>query len=433
MPSEDDGVSPWRALGGRLADLRKAAGFTQRTLGPLVLMGRSSVANIETGHQQADRGFWLKCDQVLDSGGALTADYDQIMVQQQEQRRKAKRSASSSLLSEDSLRSADVGPGRFAAAEAIRLRVERSLGDTDVAPTSLDEWEETVAAHARAARQRPAASIFEELLADTDDVQQLLRRRHTASSLLRATRINAQMAGLLSLTLLKLNEFSAARRWGRTARIAAAECGDPATNAWVWAQEAHRYFYANDHPAAIAAAERAQDPAGGVGSVLAAALEGRARAAIGDATGTRSALGRAEDLLAGLGTAETAASALGYDEAQLRFHTGNAFTHLGDSASAWPAQDRALELYPRTEYMDRTLIHLDRVACLIHDGEIQIGSRQLVHDLCSLPAEHLDRLVVARAEAIIGQVPNSEIDSPAVRDAHDFLAMININDTESPQ
>ena len=433
MPSEDDDVRPWRVLGRKLADLRKAAGFTQRTLGPQVRMGRSSIANIETGHQQTDRGFWLKCDQVLATGGILAGEYDQIMAQEHEKRLLKKRPGNSSLRLEDSSRAAEAGVGRFAAAEAIRLRVEASLGDTDVAPASLDEWEATVAAHARAARNRPAAIIFDELLADADDVQQLLRRRHTASSLLRATRINAQMSGLLSLTLLKLNEFGAARRWGRTARIAAAECGDPATKAWVWAQEAHRYFYADDLSAAITAAERAQHPTGGVGSVLATALEGRARAAIGDAAGTRRALGRAEDRLAGLAAADTAASALGYDEAQLRFHTGNAFTHLGDSASAWPAQDRALELYPPTDFMDRTLINLDRVACLIHDGDSQIGARQLVNALCDLPAEQLDRLVVARAEAIIGQVPASEINSPAVREAHDFLAMINFNDTELPQ
>ncbi|MFI5933850.1 hypothetical protein [Actinoplanes sp. NPDC051494] len=244
------------------------------------------------------------------------------------------------------------------------------------------------------------------------------------------------MAGLLSLTLLKINDLGAARQWGRTARIAAAECGDPATRSWVWAQEAYRYFYAGETRSAIAAAERAQEqagPGGGVGAALAAALEARARAAIGDAAGTQLALGRAEELLADLGTEQTSASALGYDEAQLRFHAGNAYTHLGDSASAWAAQDRAMQLYPEFNYLDRTLVHLDRAACLIHGGDFRAGSIHVQHVLSRLTADQHDRLVVTRAEAVLSLVPAIETSSSAVRDAHDYLATISLDNMEFPR
>ncbi len=335
-------------------------------------------------------------------------------------------------------RAAGVGevPVGLAAAEKVRLRVESALGDSDVAPESLDEWEGIVAQHARATRYRPPAALFAELLVDADDAQQLLYRRHTAHSLRRATRITAQMAGLLSLTLLKLNEFAAARQWGRTARIAAAGCGDPATSAWVWAQEAHRYFYAGDWRAALDAAERSQEQAdaGGVGPVLASALEARARAAVGDSAGMRMALGRAEDQLAALDPAETAESALGYDEAQLCFHAGNAFTHLGDSESARAAQERALELYPAANYLDRTLIHLDQAACLIQDGDVRNGNRHVVKVLSALPTQQLDRLVIGRAEAIVGSTPPAHAAvSSAVREAHEFLAMIKSTGAELSQ
>ncbi|GLZ00760.1 hypothetical protein [Actinoplanes sp. NBRC 103695] len=329
----------------------------------------------------------------------------------------------------------DEAPTVLAAAEEIRLRVESALGDSDVAPESLDDWEGVVARHARATRYRPPAVLCADLLVDADDAQQLLYRRHTAHSLQRATRITAQMAGLLSLTLLKLNEFAAAQQWGRTARIAAAGCGDPATKAWVWAQEAHRYFYADDWGAAIDAAERAQEQvkAGGVGPVLASALEARARAAIGDAAGTRTALGRAEEQLAALSPVETAASALGYDEAQLRFHAGNAFTHLGDSESARTAQKRALELYPAANYLDRTLIYLDQAACLIQEGDLKGGSRHVVNVLSALPPQQLDRLVIARAEAIVGPALPADADSSAVREVHEFLEMIKSTGAELSQ
>jgi hypothetical protein len=63
-------------------------------------------------------------------------------------------------------------------------------------------------------------------------------------------------------------------------------------------------------------------------------------------------------------------SAFGYNEAQLRFHEGNAFTHLRDTNAAWRAQDVTLALCPASDYMDRTMIKLDRANCLAHDGDV---------------------------------------------------------------
>lgn len=68
----------WRSLGRRLAELRKAAGYTQHTFAPLVLYGRSTIANAETGHQRPNRAFWQRCDRVLHTGGVLAAEYDRI-------------------------------------------------------------------------------------------------------------------------------------------------------------------------------------------------------------------------------------------------------------------------------------------------------------------------------------------------------------------
>ncbi|MGW5154105.1 hypothetical protein ACWEPN_01345 [Nonomuraea wenchangensis] len=45
-----------------------------------------------------------------------------------------------------------------------------------------------------------------------------------------------------------------------------------------------------------------------------------------------------------------------YNEAQLYFHRGNAYTYLGNTRAAWQAQQRALELHSETEYLDRALI-----------------------------------------------------------------------------
>jgi hypothetical protein len=178
----------------------------------------------------------------------------------------------------------------------------------------------------------------------------VLARRHAASALRRLTRVAAQMAGLMFLTLIKLDERTASRNWARTARIAADEAGDRATRSWVRAQESYVPFYSGDLLEAIQVARHAQALAGRkpcAGVALAAALEARAHAARGDESATRAALDVAQAALDRLAAQEIVPSALGYNEAQLRFHEGNAFTHLHRTKPAWTAQERALELYPR--------------------------------------------------------------------------------------
>ncbi len=67
-----------RLLGRQLAAFRKALGIRQVDLAPLVSYTRSTVANAETGIQKVPRGFWQRCDQVLNTGGVLTVGYDRL-------------------------------------------------------------------------------------------------------------------------------------------------------------------------------------------------------------------------------------------------------------------------------------------------------------------------------------------------------------------
>jgi tetratricopeptide (TPR) repeat protein len=422
-----DTTTAWRALGQRLAQLRKAAGYTQHSFAPLVMYGRSSVANVETGHQQPDRAFWMRCDDVLGTVGMLTRDYDRIVARLRAHRRQQATDRPGSLTTPAAGHHAhDIDQGSTSDEGGVRGRVDDDLGRCEVTTTCLDDWDHTVLAHARATRYRPARELLADLLCDIDDLRTLHRRRHTVASLRRTTILTAQMAGLVSLTLLKTNAFDASRRWGRTARTAAADAADPLTSAWVWAQEAYRSFYAGDIAEAITTAHHARTlagAAGGVGAVLAAALEGRAHAATGDNDQTRRALGTAEDLLERLTPGDTKPSAFGYDEAQFRFHCGNAYTHLGDTPAAWTAQERALQLYPDADYLDRALIGLDRAACLLHDGDIREGAQQLTGVLSTLTPLQRDALVLTRARKILDTVPAARHGTPAVSDAHDLLAI----------
>lgn len=78
-------------LGCQLAELRKAAGYTQHTLAPLTLYARSTLANVEIGRQNVPRSFWELCDELLDTGGALSRSYDDLLALIQQWRQETAR------------------------------------------------------------------------------------------------------------------------------------------------------------------------------------------------------------------------------------------------------------------------------------------------------------------------------------------------------
>ncbi|MGH4026695.1 MAG: helix-turn-helix domain-containing protein, partial [Pseudonocardiaceae bacterium] len=67
-------------LGRRLAELRKAAGYSQHEFAPMTLYTRSTVANVEIGRQQVPASFWQRCDEVLAAGGTLTRGYEDLQA-----------------------------------------------------------------------------------------------------------------------------------------------------------------------------------------------------------------------------------------------------------------------------------------------------------------------------------------------------------------
>ena len=82
-----------RALGRRLAALRSRSGFSQWEFAPLTGYSRSTLSDAELGRHRLRREFWLRCDDALQAGGALTATYDRIEAQASAVRRTARSQA----------------------------------------------------------------------------------------------------------------------------------------------------------------------------------------------------------------------------------------------------------------------------------------------------------------------------------------------------
>ena len=169
-------------------------------------------------------------------------------------------------------------------------------------------------------------------------------------------------------------------------------------------------------------AQRAAGTSAAVGVPLAAALEARTHAALGRAKETRKAVARAEDGLARLGQEDLTPSAFGYDEAQLRFHEGSALTHLGEVEDAAAAQDRALELYTESEYLDRALVRLDQAHCLARRDEPVAAVTLAATTLSQLREDQRDGLILQRASDLLRDLPVATLPRAPVRELRELLA-----------
>jgi hypothetical protein len=302
--------------------------------------------------------------------------------------------------------------------DMLRRVMNQAIGDTVAGQASIADWDQTVLSHGRATRDRPSSLMLSDLATDLAELSHALTACRSSAARRDLTRVVAQMAGLMCLTFVKLDDRDAFRRWARTARLAAMKAGDTVTHSWVRSQEAYGHYYADDLANAIAVAQDAQALAGAspcVGAALAAALEARAHAAMGRQMETRTALGRAEGIVSHLAQ-DLEPSALGYNEAQLRFHESSALTHLGDIRRAWEAQERSLVLTAPYDYTDRALTHLDRATCLVQEGDFAEAVAHALRTFSELTDAQRTGIITLRARGILATLPRDVLSLPVARD-----------------
>jgi tetratricopeptide (TPR) repeat protein len=308
--------------------------------------------------------------------------------------------------------------------EGLRRGLHDTFTKGALAEASLDDWEGVVTRYAWASRRQSPSSLLVDLTGDLAELMRSVERHRSASALPRLARVAANMSGLVCLTLCKLDDRPALRRWARTARLAAGESGDPATQSWVLAQEAYGHYYCSDFREAVDVARHAQSIAGGaacVGGVLAAALEARAHAAMDDHARTRESLSRAESILGRLGSDQLNPSAFGYTEAQLRFHEESAYTHLGDRERAFVAQDRALELCVPGDYMDWAMIRLDRARCLTDQGDVSEALTYATGTVLNLTEAQRTGIVTLRGRGLVEAMSEGRRWSAAVEEFRELV------------
>lgn len=349
-----------------------------RDVAQLANCGKTYVSDLENGKRQPTADIAHALDRALGAGGELVALAEQRP-----------------------------GASVLEQVDALQRNLAESLAAGPMTDAGIDEWKFTVARHGRATRYRPERELLGELLADFQDLRLVLAHRHHPAMHKALTIAAAQLAGLMALTLLKMGD-GRARSWWRTGRAAAAAADDRATLSWIYAQEAYQQYYDGDLYGAVELAVRAQQLAGGlpcVGPALAAPLQARAHAQLGALSETSNALDADRAALTRLPVEDQIGSAFGYGEAQFRFHSGNAWTHLGETQRAAAEHDQALALYPRSDRLDIALIQLDQALCLAQDGDPAEAAARATQVIVDLPEAHRSSLIMCRARDVATRVP----------------------------
>jgi hypothetical protein len=155
----------------------------------------------------------------------------------------------------------------------------------------------------------------------------------------------AQLCGLMASASSDLGYYDPARTHARTAALCAELAGHPPVTAWIAAVQSLIEFW-DQRPAeavrkAVAGREYAAD---GIDALRLYSLEARARARLGDATGTREAVGQAMRIL-DTTDASTHRSVFDFPEANALRCVGSSHLWLNEFADAQNALSRALDTF----------------------------------------------------------------------------------------
>ncbi|RKN50427.1 helix-turn-helix domain-containing protein [Micromonospora endolithica] len=344
MADADETKTARRALGRRLAQLRRAGGHTQHEFARLVQYGRSSVANTETGHQHPDRAFWSRCDTVLQTGGALVAEYDRITELDRRQRR-------ASAMHESRATSGPVAPAshtsrgapgadddaalweREDTIDARRLALKSSTDDDARLAYVEAEVRQAIADNERLtpaalmACMRPLRTYVDQLMGGRQHPPQRARL-YTAA---------AHLSGLLGALALDLGAFGVAHAYGAEAFDLAEAAQQPDAQAWARATQSLIAFYSGDYHDALAYAQDGLRHGGTSEHRIRLTINGQARALarLGDQYGVDRAVDRAFTMLSDYpaGTAVSASLTLGpYCPARTAANAATAYLALGRTA-----------------------------------------------------------------------------------------------------
>ncbi|WP_229803739.1 XRE family transcriptional regulator [Planobispora rosea] len=326
--------------------------------------------------------------------------------------------------------------------ESIRRRMDDTLVSATVSPAMLDQWEEATVGFGRQYMNTPPLRLLCDVLLEFSSVRKAMERRQPVDLQERLCRMAAQLAGLSGMIMINLGDHRMARSFFRTGRTAADETGDRALRAWVTAREALVPLYYGDPREALNLAKKSRDMAGETpcaARAMAPVVEARAIAMLsGNPAGgsgrkdvvdqAKRALSRARAAFSQMTTAEQEDVAFGYTERQLYFHQGDALVRLGQAMEADLILEQALTKYGPSDWLDPTLIKLDRAKCKVMEGDIEEALSIATKTVSGLGEGCRPEILMQRAQEVVQLVESRAPDHPHLKAYLDALRSVPVTE-----
>jgi transcriptional regulator with XRE-family HTH domain len=475
--TEPDGIDEARrALGRQLAAVRKAIGYSQTELAARVGYSRSTIANLETGRQDAAAEFWRDCDTVLGTAGDLSAAHEEIAAirrrhrqQVAAQARAARQTkvrelqaagmgaaeAASMLLEadrEDAPPPSRPGAGRghrlgdrslFSPAEEddMRRRTLLSLMTAGLAttafgpeparrlldlaltsePRSIDDWQLACGDHLYAIRTRAPHLIHDDILLDLLTIQRQMDQSG-AGEVTELHRVMAAMSTLYANVLTRLGEHGAALRWWRTANTAADASGDLNVRLLVRGHAAGFGLYGQRHPATVLHLTQKAEllaghrPAPWLTQII--STQAKALSLLGRHEAAKHALTRLDNAVP-----EAVSSApipTYWTTDQIHFTQSWVYAAAGEEAKADAARDQVLA--HALDYQYHANVRLHEAMCTVVKGGVDHGVRQAATVLDALPQHHHSQMITETARVVLRAVPLEQHGRAAVGELRETIA-----------
>lgn len=404
VADREDVVEARRALGRQLASLRTAAGISQHALAPLTLYGRSTVANVEVGRQNAPREFWVRADAALGAKGILLAGYDAIACQVQ------------------ATDVEDASPPTLDSAFDIMQRVQ-AVSAATIDDLALDQLDGLIRNAIRDYERIGPRMLAPTVLRQRRWVQEILEQRNPPRLAARLYVAAARLSGLLAVIALDARRYEASRAYASEAFHLAQLVGEPDTQAWVRGAQSLIEYYAGNYQESLAFALDGldQSPSGPQAIRLLVNGQARALARLGDAAGVRAAVAEAEDRLSDRPSRQGISYSLDlepYCAARVAGNAATAYLHIGDTDRALRHAASAVDEFDRANlYGPQALTRLDMAAALLHGDSVDLhGVADYVSEALSATAAHDFASVTHRAIEFLGLMGARQTE-PALRPA----------------
>ncbi|SHL09050.1 helix-turn-helix transcriptional regulator [Actinacidiphila paucisporea] len=318
----------------RLAQRRKACGYTQEEFGDALTVDRTTVQRWERGevdphpHQRPKLAKLLQLtskelDELLTSDTVIRTAVDPRVHREVQ-------------ADDDELESWE-----------LARRVESS----DVGQETLGRLETAFDELATAYPKVPPQEILQQVRKYSSYVTRLLDARKTLAEHRRLLVFGGWLSLLGATVHIDLKQNAAASARLQTAAILARQAEHPEIEAWCYETEAWRVLTDGNYVRAIELSQIAQGiaPAGSSAQIQSTAQEGRARARLGQAKETYSAIDRVQSLSASLVRLDDPEHHYQYDPAKSLSYTATTLAWLGDPVAEQFARAVIAQLDPHDD------------------------------------------------------------------------------------